>query len=250
MRVLCLGYSRTGTISLLAALKELGYHPYHMAEAIKDASMDFPLWEEALRAKFMGDGPLWGKDEFDKMLGRFDGCEDVPCILFAEELINMYPEAKVILTHRPAEDWARSIGRVLGGLMSWPWGRYAWADPYLTYPWFHYLGVIVQCLNWGNDPKVMIDAYNSHYDLVRRVCPKERLLELELGKTSWEQVCGFLGEEVPKGKAWPRTNDGNQFLDWHWEFYKRARGMAVQKCATVGVAAVGVVGLSWYWWTR
>lgn len=28
---------------------------------------------------------------------------DVPCILFAEEMIAAYPEAKVILTHRPVD---------------------------------------------------------------------------------------------------------------------------------------------------
>ena len=66
------GYSRTGTVSLMAALRELGYHPYHMAEAINNAAMDFPLWEEALRAKFFGEGKPWGREEFDKMLGQFD----------------------------------------------------------------------------------------------------------------------------------------------------------------------------------
>ena len=28
---------------------------------------------------------------------------DVPCILFAEELLKAYPEAKIILTQRPVE---------------------------------------------------------------------------------------------------------------------------------------------------
>ena len=133
MRVLCLGFSRTGTISLLAALNELGYHPYHMAEALKDASMDFPLWEEALKAKFLGQGKLWGKEEFDKMLGRFDGCEDVPCILFAEELINMYPEAKVILTHRPATGMSSSLIEYVQILMLCP--RLGPLDP--AHPWRH-----------------------------------------------------------------------------------------------------------------
>lgn len=59
-------------MSLLAALRELGYHPYHMVEAVNSASMDFPLWEEALRAKFYGEGKPWGREEFDKMLGQFD----------------------------------------------------------------------------------------------------------------------------------------------------------------------------------
>lgn len=59
-------------MSLLVALKKLGYHPYHMAEAMNTAPMDFPLWEEALRAKFYGEGKIWGREEFDKMLGNYD----------------------------------------------------------------------------------------------------------------------------------------------------------------------------------
>lgn len=124
MRVLCLGMSRTGTFSLYNALTMLGYTPYHMAAAMQNASIDFPAWEEALKAKYdvKGDGqprePLeagangppglaarqsWGRAEFDKLLGDFDAVLDVPCILFVEELLAAYPDAKVIITERPVE---------------------------------------------------------------------------------------------------------------------------------------------------
>jgi hypothetical protein len=51
--------------------------PYHMAEAIKDPPRIFPLREEALKAKFMGIGKPWGREEFDKMLGDYDVCPSI-----------------------------------------------------------------------------------------------------------------------------------------------------------------------------
>jgi Sulfotransferase domain len=75
MKILCLGYSRTGTLSLYTALKMLGYNPYHMAEASKNASVDFPCWIEGMEAKFLGKGKQWGKQEFDKLTGQHDVSE-------------------------------------------------------------------------------------------------------------------------------------------------------------------------------
>ncbi len=78
MKVLCLGYSRTGTFSLYTALKMLGYHPYHMAEALKNADVDLECWRSAVEAKLLGkgkgEGEQWGREEFDKLTGRCDVC--------------------------------------------------------------------------------------------------------------------------------------------------------------------------------
>ncbi len=75
MKLLCLGYSRTGTFSLLNALQKLGYNAYHMAEAMKNPDIDFPCWEQAIRQKYIDktwEGREWGRLEFDKLLGRHD----------------------------------------------------------------------------------------------------------------------------------------------------------------------------------
>jgi hypothetical protein len=52
MKVLCLDWSRTRTLSLMAALMQLGYRPYHMAAAYPNAYEEFPCWTEALQLKF------------------------------------------------------------------------------------------------------------------------------------------------------------------------------------------------------
>ena len=74
MKILCLGYPRTGTFSLLTALRMLGYKPYHMAETFKNADVDMPLWIEGIEATILQKSRPWGREEFDKLLGRHDVC--------------------------------------------------------------------------------------------------------------------------------------------------------------------------------
>lgn len=60
-------------VALKTALEKLNYNPYHMAVAIRSRREGhLSYWEEALRAKFLGDGKPFGKEEFDKFLGNYD----------------------------------------------------------------------------------------------------------------------------------------------------------------------------------
>ncbi|KAJ7852730.1 hypothetical protein B0H13DRAFT_1505302, partial [Mycena leptocephala] len=54
------------------------------------------MWTEAINAKFYGKGNPYGRVEWDQLLGHYMAVTDVPRILFAEDLIAAYPEAKVI----------------------------------------------------------------------------------------------------------------------------------------------------------
>ena len=71
MRVLCLGYSRTGTLDLSIALETLGYRTYHLAEVSQNPT-HFPCLKQAQEAKYLGQGKVWEKDEFEKVLGKHD----------------------------------------------------------------------------------------------------------------------------------------------------------------------------------
>lgn len=110
MRVICLGMPRTGTFSLFNALTRMGFKPYHMAAAMTKPAIDFPCWEEAIRAKYHGDGKPFEREDFDKILGDYDAILDAPGVMFPDELLKAYPEAKVIITERPVEGRS-SLGR-------------------------------------------------------------------------------------------------------------------------------------------
>ena len=71
MKVLCLGASRTGTLSLKTALERLGYVGcYHGFTCCWDNPPDWVMWNEAMDAKFEGKG-TFGKDKWDSLLGDF-----------------------------------------------------------------------------------------------------------------------------------------------------------------------------------
>ncbi|KAF4619068.1 hypothetical protein G7Y89_g14779 [Cudoniella acicularis] len=109
MKVLILGLGRTGTASIRAAMKQLGYiDTYHMMCASIENPPDALMWHEALRAKYEGIGMPYTRSDWDQLLGHCQAVCDWPAIAFAPELIAAYPDAKVILTSRSVDSWHAS----------------------------------------------------------------------------------------------------------------------------------------------
>jgi hypothetical protein len=118
------------------------------------------MWNDGLRAKYYGQGKPYGKKEFDKLLGNFgvrlpfkivlthtihrktlkltnsiiQAITDVPCIMFVDELVAAYPNAKVVLTNRDPDKWLVSILSTIYVITSWDWER--WAIPYIVVCYF------------------------------------------------------------------------------------------------------------------
>lgn len=132
--ILALGLSRSGTDSLCKALEILGYPCYHGWRTLEDSKQSL-LWAQAIEAKYENRGSPWKGKDFDRILGPysvcvhrhlqlhaartdridvfllcfFQACTDLPCAMFTTELIDAYPDAKVILNLRPRDEWYRSI---------------------------------------------------------------------------------------------------------------------------------------------
>ncbi|KAL4810928.1 hypothetical protein BDV18DRAFT_155541 [Aspergillus unguis] len=112
MKVLALGMPRTGNMSLCSALNSLGYNTYHMTEAcLHYRSGSLKDWNQAIAAKYYGKGREYKGEDFDRILWDYDAVTDIPCILFVDELLDAYPEAKIILTTRDPNKWAQSMQR-------------------------------------------------------------------------------------------------------------------------------------------
>ena len=60
---------------------------------------------EALKSR--GTTEAFGRPERDALLGHCQAVCDVPAVHFCDELIEAYPEAKVILTVRDFDKWQR-----------------------------------------------------------------------------------------------------------------------------------------------
>jgi hypothetical protein len=108
MKVLALGLGRTGTASLRSALIELGFtDTYHMMSASVENPPDCIMWQDAFAAKYDGIG-TFGREDWDQLLGHCQAICDWPAVAFAKELIEAYPDAKVVLNDRDIDSWYES----------------------------------------------------------------------------------------------------------------------------------------------
>ena len=56
-----------------------------------------------------------------------------------------------------------------------------------------------------NPKRHILTPVLEHYNMVRGLVPKERLLEWTV-EDEWEPLCKFLGKPVPEGEPFPNTN--------------------------------------------
>src|SRR2546421_58284 len=99
MKVIGAGLPRTGTLSQKVALEVLGFGPcYHMVNVLGELDL-VPTWRRAL------DGDVSWPEVFD----GFGSSVDWPGSYFYRELVEAYPDAKVVLSVRDADGWARSM---------------------------------------------------------------------------------------------------------------------------------------------
>ncbi|CAG7559839.1 unnamed protein product [Fusarium equiseti] len=217
MKVLCLGYGRTGTRSLRDQLLTLGFHhSYHTFDAIYRDFYDCKLWMDLLEAKYdRGEKP--SREDFDKLLGHCQAVLDMPAAYFAEELIEYYPDAKVILTIRDPESWATSQRNsimkadkgILPPILAFT-ARLLRMPNRWTEPMFKKLRQILYDSDFDRNG---INAMEQHYAKVRSLVPKERLLEYHVSD-GWEPLCEFLDKPVPK-EATPHINKSSAFAQKH-----------------------------------
>ncbi len=185
MKILGVGLSRTGTLSLATALEELGFHTIHWCP-------------ERLRDVMMGtnDNPDFR---------RYDDVEavtDLPAALFYRELMDAYPDAKIILTVRPELDWLRSMKQHYEvAVPEFNRGNALMLEEARRTQEFAYGSA--QVVPW-----LYLKKYRDHNWMVQHYVPADRLLTLELGRNmGWEPLCAFLGVPVPD-RPFPRTNQG------------------------------------------
>ncbi|KAL9098925.1 MAG: hypothetical protein Q9163_005501 [Psora crenata] len=219
MRVLCLGmpradaytFNRTGTAAMQKALESLGYKDcYHMFGVVANPP-DIDMWHEAANAKYHGEGKEFEKADWDRLLGNCQAVCDLPAIAFSQELIQAYPDAKVILTIRDEDSWYDSMMKTVVPLAEpSTLSTLAPLDHVLLKKWFPmHRCVFAGVFENKRFERIGKRKFVEHYDMVRRLVPKERLLEYRVGD-GWEKLCKFLEVPVPD-YPFPVTNDTAAF---------------------------------------
>jgi hypothetical protein len=211
MKLIGAGLPRTGTLSQKVGLEILGYGPcYHMVNVLANLDQVEP-WQRAVE----GDG------RWDQIFeGGFEATVDWPASFFYRELAEAYPDAKVLLSVRDGQSWARSMRDTIWGVI---YGenviRYlSDARCEIDPKWRAYIDLMKEMwersgLMEGVDTseQFMADAMERYHEDVKRNVPSDRLLVWSV-KDGWEPLCEFLGTSVPD-MPFPHLNDSKEFGD-------------------------------------
>jgi len=195
LKVIGSGLGRTGTMSLKLALEQLGFGPcHHMIEVFMKPER-VPLWVAAGA----------GEPDWDAIFEGYQAVVDYPGAMFWRELVDYYPDAKVLHSVRDPDRWFESTQETI----------FSPRSPAMTPP--EHMKAFFDMLH-GNvggdggdihDRDTMIAYFKRHNAEVEKTIPRERLLVFE-ARQGWEPLCKFLGVPVPDA-PFPRENTREDF---------------------------------------
>jgi hypothetical protein len=210
MRLIGAGLPRTATLSQKVALEMLGIGPcYHMVNMLMDLD-EVPKWQRALA----------GDPDWDDIFGDHQSTVDWPGSFYYRELIDVYPDAKVLLSARDGDAWAASMRDTIWGLF---YGdilikHLSEARRVVDPKWNAYMNMMEEMwrrsgLIFGEqlDLDWMSAAVDRYHERVKRDVPADRLLVWS-AKDGWGPLCEFLEVPVPD-QPFPHLNDTDTFID-------------------------------------
>jgi len=173
-KVFGIGFHKTATTSLAAALTQLGYR------------VTGPNWRKNPRIAQEVHALAYD------CVPKFDAFQDNPWPLLYRELDPKFPGSKFILTLRPADRWIRSVVDHFGGsttpMREWIYGS-GCGDP-------------------AGREKLYVERYERHNREVLQYFAERPddflVLKITEGE-GWEKLCPFLGVPMMPG-AFPKTN--------------------------------------------
>jgi len=207
------GLPRTATTTQMFALERLGLGPcYHMRDLLADLEGGLPLWERAAE----------GAPDWELIFGAAASTVDWPSARYYRELMDHYPQAKVLLSVRDGEGWVRSMrGTVWAilhgdsvvhhlsdarGALDPLWRRFTELMEHMT--WSEHTGALAGDTFTDEGLVALMDRWN---DTVKSTVPADRLLVWDACE-GWEPLCGFLELDVPR-EPLPRLNDSASFRE-------------------------------------
>jgi len=208
VKVIGVGFGRTGTMSLKAALERLGAGPcFHMIDLIVGEDRDalIPKWVD------VADGaPDW-QDVFD----GFEATVDWPAAARWREICDAFPDASVLLNVREFEPWYKSMENTIRAAKVTPpedLQQDANRPPPNPLLW-----QVIDRLIWEGDFQGRFEdkdwvreMYDARIAEIKATIAPERLTVWELGVDGWEPLAAMLGVEVPD-EPFPRLHDTAEF---------------------------------------
>ncbi len=233
LEIIGAGFGRTGTLSTQHALNELGYRSYHMFEVLRNSEnkthLDF--WKDVANSQ-PGVNHPW-----EEVFANYTATVDNPGCCVWRELMETYPDARILLTLHPGgpDAWYDSTRATIHYMDR------AWQGKVLAavIPRFRKILEMSRKLIWQRSHKGTLDIsreaaiqrYQEHIDEVKAAVPPEKLLIFQVNQ-GWGPLAEFLGKEVPD-KPFPRVNDRKEI--------KKTITMMTAMVYFILLAGVGVV---------
>ena len=198
LKVIGVGPGRTGTVSMMIALNQLGYAPCHHMQACLGSSEQSKWFLEAARGEQM---------DWQKVFDGYEAAVDWPAAAYYKELIEAFPDSKVIFTYRDPDAWyesvAKTIYQVVPSVLDWL--RKVW-------PRVQQWSEMVNRTIWHGEFEGRFEDRDYAQGFmarrlaeVRDLVPEERLL-VHTAAEGWAPLCDFLNVEVPD-EPYPKANE-------------------------------------------
>ena len=187
MKVICAGLSKTGTKTIAKALRHLGFTVFDWEEQTFD-SLDH--WVDVFQNG--------AKPDVKQVYQNADAVVDLPGAFFFEEILEAFPDCKVILSKRDEDSWVKSLMHQLESFFTARPKILNMLSP--TGYKMNYVmdSTIIAALGSCNTKSTYVyrKRYRIHNHRVRSSVAADKLLVYNV-KQGWKPLCDFLECEVP-----------------------------------------------------
>lgn len=208
MKVLGVGFGRSGTMSLKQALEDLGAGPcLHMIDLIRNNDL-IPPWHAAA---------IDGNVDFDRMFDGFEATIDWPGCTYWKDLIEYYPNAQVLLNYRDFDGWYKSVKNTIVAVRKASMAGELKPDANRPAPppeLWQVIGTLIYEVDFQGrfeDEAWMREMYEARIEEIKATVPDERLTVFKLeDNDGWTSLAAMLGVEEPTAE-FPHLHDTNEF---------------------------------------
>ena len=187
MKVICAGMAKTGTKSIAKALRHLGFNVFDWEEQIFDF---IDHWFDV----FQNDAEL----DVKRVYQNADAVVDIPGNFFWDEILEAFPDCKVILSERDEDSWVKSLANQLEALDAVKSRTMSMLSPTLRKMELVLYSNVDALLGSRNKTSTYFfrKRYRIHNHRVKSLVPPDKLLVYNV-QQGWKPLCDFLGCEVP-----------------------------------------------------
>ena len=203
MKIICVGYSKSGTKSMAKALSELGF-------VVHDYENHLNLNLDNYIALLKGEEH---ENLLKEMYENVDAVVAFPAYIVWYKIFKKFPNSKVILTSRESYDvWYKSFEKTfkltnfskprstkfIHSLMSKTWSKI------YTLKELGWTRLNYELRTTAHLKESWIDSLKLHEASVKQLVPKDQFFCFKTGE-GWERLCQFLNKEPPK-TDFPKEN--------------------------------------------